>query len=271
MTRPILFLSDLGLKDDFVGVCHSVIATIAPDARVVDLSHGVPPMDVMLGALLLADSVPYVPEDAVFLGVVDPGVGTNRKAIAVRTASGAILVGPDNGLLSLAWEALDGVDAAYEITSPDVLRSPVSLVFHGRDVFAPAAAHLAAGMALENVGPKLDPTALARVHIPDPEIERGTIRCRVIDVDRFGNLQLNVRPEHLEQAGLDDRRDLRVDSTETSALAMKIDTYSQVGPGQYGVVTNAWGWITVIRYEANAGAGLLVGRDDPVWLRGPEA
>ena len=108
MTRPILFLSDLGLKDDFVGVCHSVIATIAPDVRVVDLSHGVPPMDVTLGALLLADSVPYVPEDAVLLGVVDPGVGTDRKAIAVRSAAGAMLVGPDNGLLSLAWEALGG-------------------------------------------------------------------------------------------------------------------------------------------------------------------
>jgi S-adenosylmethionine hydrolase len=248
-----------------------VIATIAPDARVVDLSHGVPPMDVTLGALLLADSVPYVPEDAVLLGVVDPGVGTDRKAIAVRSAAGALLVGPDNGLLSLAWEALGGVDAAFEITSPDVLRSPVSLVFHGRDVFAPAAAHLAAGTALEDIGPKLDPTALVRVHIPEPEVERGTIRCRVLDVDRFGNLQLNVRPEHLDEAGLTDRRDLRVDSAESSALAIRIDTYSEVGAGQYGVVTNAWGWITVIRYEANAGAGLLVGRDDPVWLRGPEA
>ena len=270
MTRPILFLSDLGLKDDFVGVCHSVIATIAPDARVVDLSHGVTPMDVMLGALLLADSVPYVPQGAVLLAVVDPGVGTDRKAIAVRTPAGAILVGPDNGLLSLAWEALGGADAAFEITSPDVLRSPVSLVFHGRDVFAPAAAHLATGMALEDVGPELDPAALVRVQIPEPEVERGTIRCRVLDMDRFGNLQLNVRPEHLADAGLGDRRELRVDSAEASALALSIDTYSEVGPGQYGVVTNAWGWITVIRYEANAGAGLLVGRDDPVWLRSSE-
>lgn len=270
MTRPILFLSDLGLKDEFVGVCHSVIARIAPDARVVDLSHGVNPMDVTLGALLLADSVPYIPADAVLLGVVDPGVGTDRKAVAVRTASGAFLVGPDNGLLSVAWEALGGVDAAFEITSKDVILSPVSNVFHGRDVFAPAAAHLAAGLAPEELGPALDPPALVRVEIPEPEVDPATIRCRVLDVDRFGNLQLNVRPAHLESAGIADRADVRVDSAECSELALLVETYAEVQPGRYGVVTDAWGWVTVIRFEANAAAGLMVGRGDPIWLRRPD-
>jgi S-adenosylmethionine hydrolase len=267
VTRPILFLSDLGLKDEFVGVCHSVIARIAPDARVVDLSHGVNPMDVTLGALLLADSVPYIPPDAVLLGVVDPGVGTDRKAVAVRSASGALLVGPDNGLLSVAWEALGGVDTAFEITSKDVILSPVSDVFHGRDVFAPAAAHLAAGMGPEEVGPALDASSLVRVEIPEPEVDPGAIRCRVLDIDRFGNLQLNVRPSHLEAAGIADRADVRVDSAEVSELALLVETYAEVQQGRYGVVTDAWGWVTVIRFEANAAAGLMVGRDDPVWLR----
>ena len=271
MTRPILFLSDLGLKDEFVGVCHSVITRIAPDARVVDLSHGVSPMDVALGAVLLADATPYAPADAVLLGVVDPGVGTDRRAVVVRAPNGTLLVGPDNGLLSLAWDALGGVDAAFEITSPDVVLSPISSVFHGRDVFAPAAAHLAAGLAPEDVGPAIDAASLVRVDVPLPEVDRGTVRCRVLDVDRFGNLQLNVRPSHLRDAGLDGRPDVLVDSAEASALALRVDTYAGVGEGQYGLIEDAWGWVTVIRYEANAGEGLMVGRDDPVWLRNPEA
>ena len=176
MTRPILFLSDLGLKDEFVGVCHSVITRIAPDARVVDLSHGVSPMNVPLGAVLLADAIPYAPPDAVLLGVVDPGVGTDRKAIVVRSKSGTLLVGPDNGLLSLAWQELGGAEAAFEIASLDVLLSPISSVFHGRDVFAPAAAHLAAGLAAEDVGPPVEPASLIRVDVPAQEVDRGTIR-----------------------------------------------------------------------------------------------
>jgi hypothetical protein len=265
-----LFLSDLGLKDEFVGVCHSVITRIAPDARIVDLSHGVPPMNVLIGAVLLADAIPYVPADAVLLGVVDPGVGTDRKAVVVQASNGTLLVGPDNGLLSLAWQELGGAGAAFEIASPDVLLSPISSVFHGRDVFAPAAAHLAAGVAAEDVGPALEPASLIRVDVPAPEVDRGTIGCRVLEVDRFGNLQLNVRPKHLHEAGLDGRPDVRVDSAETSALALRVDTYAAVPEGQYGLLEDAWGWVTVIRYEANASGGLMVGRDDAVWLRGPE-
>jgi S-adenosylmethionine hydrolase len=173
-------------------------------------------------------------------------------------------------LLSLAWAALGGVDAAFEIASPDVLLSPVSSVFHGRDVFAPAAAHLAAGLAAEDVGPAVEPADLIRVDIPAPEVDRGTIRCRVLDVDRFGNLQLNVRPTHLHDAGLDGRPDVLVDSAEASALALRVDTYAEVGEGQYGLLEDAWGWVMVVRFEANAAAGLMVGRADPVWLRNPE-
>jgi S-adenosylmethionine hydrolase len=126
--------------DEFVGVCHGVIARIAPDAHVIDLSHAVPRQDVLRGAITLGRSVPYLPDDAVYLGVVDPGVGSERRAIVVRTVSGVDLVGPDNGLLSFAWDALGGVDAVVEVRSDAVVLAPVSRTFHGRDVFAPAAA-----------------------------------------------------------------------------------------------------------------------------------
>jgi hypothetical protein len=271
VTRPILFLSDLGLRDEFVGVCHSTIARIAPDARVIDLSHGVPPTDIALGALLLAESVAYAPGDAVLLGVVDPGVGTNRKAVAIRAEDDRLLVGPDNGLLSLAWEAVGGITAAFEVTSASVVLSPISNVFHGRDVFAPAAAHLAAGMPLEELGPSLDVGELVRLTLPEPEIDQGVVHGQVLDVDRFGNVRLNVRPSHLEVAGLGSDPVVMISSPAASATARRVTTYGEVGFGEYGLVTDAWGWITVIRFEASAADGLLVGRDDLVWISRPDA
>lgn len=270
MARPIVFLSDLGLRDELVGVCHSVIARIAPDARVVDLSHGVPPTDVSLGAMLLAECIPYAPADAVFLGVVDPGVGTDRKAIAVQTVGDRLLVGPDNGLLSLAWEALEGAGAAFEITSEEIIHSPVSSVFHGRDVFAPAAAHLAAGVPAEDVGPALDPESLVRITLPEPEVDDGVIRCQALDVDRFGNVRLNVRPTHLEAAGLADEPVVLVGSPAASATARGVSTYSRVGLEEYGLIVDPWGWVTVSRFEASAGEGLMVGRNDLVWIGRPD-
>jgi S-adenosylmethionine hydrolase len=270
VARPIVFLSDLGLRDEFVGVCHSVIARIAPEARVVDLSHGVPPADVSLGALVLAECVAYAPADAVFLGVVDPGVGTGRRAIAVQTVGDRLLVGPDNGLLSLAWEDLGGAGAAFEITSEEFIVSPVSTVFHGRDIFAPAAAHLAAGVPAEDVGPAVDPESLVRLTLPEPEVDDGVVRCQALDVDRFGNVRLNVRPAHLEAAGLGEEPVVLIGSPAASATARRVSTYSGVGLGEYGLIVDAWGWVTVCRFEASAGEGLMVGRDDVVWIGRPD-
>jgi S-adenosylmethionine hydrolase len=264
--KPIVFLSDLGLRDEFVGVCHSVIARIAPGTTVIDLTHGVPPQDVNLGAILLAESLPFAPTDAVILAVVDPGVGTDRKAIAVETSSDRLLVGPDNGLLSIAWEALDGATRAFEIASPDVLLSPVSKVFHGRDVFAPAAAALAGGLPIEDLGPPVDVAGLERIQVPEPEAEQGRIRCQVLDVDRFGNVQLNVRPEHLQKARLDQADRLLINSTSTTASARRVDTYGEVGVGEYGVLADAWGWLSIMRFEANAASELAVREGDPIWV-----
>jgi S-adenosylmethionine hydrolase len=149
--RPIVFLTDYGLGDEFVGVCHGVMERIAPDVTVIDLTHAIPREDVVQGALTLGRAVRFMPDDAVYLAVVDPGVGSDRRAIGVACASGAVLVGPDNGLLSMAWDELGGARLAAEITSSAVRLEPMSETFHGRDIFAPAAAHLARGMALDEL------------------------------------------------------------------------------------------------------------------------
>ena len=139
MQWPIVFMSDYGLADEFVGICHGVVARIAPRVRVIDLTHAIPRHDVAAGAMALGRAAPFMPEDAVYLGVVDPGVGSARRPVAVACGSGALLVGPDNGVLSMAWATLGGAAQAAEITSERVLLGPVSATFHGRDVFAPAA------------------------------------------------------------------------------------------------------------------------------------
>jgi S-adenosyl-L-methionine hydrolase (adenosine-forming) len=202
MARPIVFMTDYGLGDEFVGVCHGVIARIAPDAHVIDLTHAIPRQDVLQGAVTLARAARFMPEDAVYLAVVDPGVGSERRPVAVEASSGALLVGPDNGLLSMAWEALGGASRAAEIASEEVLLHPVSRTFHGRDVFAPAAAHLSVGMALQGLGPAADPETLRRVDLPGPMVTPGVIGARIVGIDGFGNVQLNVSLDDLEAAGL---------------------------------------------------------------------
>lgn len=266
MSGPIVFVSDLGLRDEFVGVCHLVVAGIAPGARVVDLTHGVPPQDVRAGALALADCMPYAGPAAVALGVVDPGVGTARRAIAVATANGPMLVGPDNGLLSLAWKVLGGATAAVEI-DPAAIGSPkVSAVFHGRDVFAPAAARLAAGAPLASLGTAIDPAGLVAITIDDAEVQPGRVHGSVLDVDRFGNVRLNVRPGDLDTAGIAVGNDVEVATAGNSIRARRILVYSDVRPGEYGMLVDAWDWVSIIRFEASAAAGMGVVHGDPIWI-----
>jgi S-adenosyl-L-methionine hydrolase (adenosine-forming) len=192
----ITFLTDFGLQDDFVGTCHGVMAKIAPDARVIDITHGVRPGHVLQGALVLANTLPYMPA-GIHLAVVDPGVGSGRRALALRDAAGRFHVGPDNGLLLAAADAFGGVAEAHELASPEYSLQPVSRTFHGRDLFAPAAAHLSAGVALESLGPPVDPEALVRIEIPQPEVGQNRVRAVALVVDRFGNVALNLRREHL--------------------------------------------------------------------------
>jgi S-adenosyl-L-methionine hydrolase (adenosine-forming) len=192
----ITFLSDFGLQDDFVGTCHGVIATIAPEARVIDVTHGVRPGHVLQGALVLANTLPYMPS-GVHLAVVDPGVGSGRRALALRDRDGRLYVGPDNGLLLPAADRFGGVAEAHELANEAYSLQPVSRTFHGRDLFSPAAAHLATGVALEELGPPVDPGELVHVEIPEAEVGQNRIRAVVLVVDRFGNVALNLRRDQL--------------------------------------------------------------------------
>lgn len=199
--RPVVFLSDFGLDDAFVGTCHAVMQRIAPGLDVIDLAHGIAPQQVLQGALALHDATPYLPGDAIVLAVVDPGVGSARRAIAVRGADRRFYVGPDNGLLLLAAERMGPLFEARELADPRFRLEPVSTTFHGRDVFAPAAAHLAAGVPLSELGPAVDPSLLVRVEAPAPIVAPGLVRAVVVAVDRYGNLQLAAGVEALVAAG----------------------------------------------------------------------
>ncbi|PTA47002.1 S-adenosyl-l-methionine hydroxide adenosyltransferase family protein [Micromonospora sp. RP3T] len=187
--RPCVSLTtDYGLADGFVAACHGVLARFAPTARVIDVTHLVPPGDVRRGAAVLAQTVPYLPV-GVHVGVVDPGVGTERRGIALATPGG-LLVGPDNGLLLPAAEALGGVTAAVELTNPAWLAPTVSRTFHGRDVFVPVAARLALGAPPGGAGPAVDPATLVRLPEPVVRAETAGFDAEVLTVDHFGNVQL---------------------------------------------------------------------------------
>jgi S-adenosylmethionine hydrolase len=267
--RSIVFLSDFGLSNEWVGISHAVLNRIAPQSPVVDLSHLIPPLDVISGALLLADSMRYVAEDAVVLAVVDPNVGKDRD-VAIEVKGGRYLVGPDNGLFAPTWEALGGVEKVVEITSEEVIVQPVAPMFHARDILCPAAARLASGMAIEELGPELDPESLAGLDVPEPEIQAGKIRCEVVEFNRFGNVKLNVREAHLAAAGIDGNPDLAVEAVSGSTRARRGDTYADFTAGEYGVIFDPRGWLMVVRGNpASALEGLGLATGDPVWLSGP--
>jgi S-adenosylmethionine hydrolase len=197
----ICFLTDFGLQDDFVGVCHGVIERIAPGTRVIDVTHGIPAQAVMQGALVLASTLPYLPT-GVHLAVVDPGVGGIRRPVALRDREGRVFVGPDNGLLLPAVD-LAGIDVAVEIANPVYALPSISRTFHGRDLFSPAAAHLASGVGIEELGPPLHPDALVRLDLPEPRLRalEGEADATMLYVDSFGNIALNLTREHLDEIG----------------------------------------------------------------------
>ena len=196
----VTFLSDFGLRDDFVGTCHGVIARIAPDARVIDITHGIEPQAVLQGALVLASTLPYMPH-GVHLAVVDPGVGGRRRAVCARDREGRLHVGPDNGLLLPAVEHFGGVDGAWELRNRAYMLERVSHTFHGRDVFAPAAAHLSLGVPPEELGEGLE-TLLAFPPLRAHRCADGSLRAQVVHIDRFGNVVTDARAEDLPEGSL---------------------------------------------------------------------
>ena len=196
----ITFLTDFGLQDDFVGTCHGVIKRIAPQAEIIDITHGIPPQAVLQGALVLANTVPYMPV-GVHLAVVDPGVGGHRRPLALRDTEGRLYVGPDNGLLLPAAERA-GIVEAHELANPAYALASISRTFHGRDLFSPAAAHLANGVALGELGPPIDVDALARLDLPEASFGDGFIDATVLYVDSFGNIALNLTRDDVDRVGV---------------------------------------------------------------------
>jgi S-adenosylmethionine hydrolase len=239
----ITFLTDFGLQDDFVGTCHAVIATIAPEARVIDITHGIAPQAVLQGALTLQNTMRFTPR-GIHLAVVDPGVGGERRAIGVATADGRVFVGPDNGLLLLAADEL-GVASAVELANPSYRLPDVSRTFHARDVFAPAAAHLAAGVPLDDFGPQLPPDSLVRLKLPLPEVGRAQIGTTVLGIDRFGNVATNARRGHVEALGVVNGDRVEVRLALDRYYAVVVDTFAEAPPGELILYEDSYGLVTV--------------------------
>jgi S-adenosyl-L-methionine hydrolase (adenosine-forming) len=246
----VTFLTDFGLQDDFVGTCHAVIARIAPDVRVIDLTHGIAPQAVLQGALVLRNVLPYTPP-GVHLAVVDPEVGGERRAVALRTRDGRHFVGPDNGLLLLVADEL-GIDAAHELVDPRFRLADVSRTFHARDVFAPAAAHLASGVGIDELGPAVVPSTLVRLAVPEPDVGRAQLGANVLAIDRFGNVATNCRREHVAQFGAAPGDRLEVRFALDRYYAVVAETFADVPAGELILYEDSYGMVTLAITQGNA-------------------
>jgi S-adenosylmethionine hydrolase len=228
-----------------------VIKRIAPEAEVLDITHGIPPQHVLQGALVLAHTLKYMPV-GVHVAVVDPGVGGARKPLALRGTDERLYVGPDNGILLVAADRLGGVEQAVEIAEAAYMLESISSTFHGRDVFSPAAAHLASGVDLDKLGPALDPTALVRLEVPQPTIGTARIRATVLSVDRFGNVQLNLTRDHLEQVGIVPGTQVEVAVAFDRFFAVAARTFADVRPGDVVLYENSYRHIGLALNQGNA-------------------
>lgn len=266
----ISFLTDYGTVDEFVGVVKSVIRDLAPHVGVIDLTHEIPPFDVRAGSLALARCIGYVPSGVV-LAVVDPGVATSRRAVAVEVAGGAgVLVGPDNGLLAPAVAMAGGAERAVELTNPAYQLEAPGATFAGRDVFAPAAAHLCNGVELTELGPEVDPHLLLPATVPLPREEGDALVAEVLWVDRFGNAQLNVGPDDLPPAW-GDHLQLRIAApTDPDGpivrRAVRSASFAALPPGSAGLVLDSYGMLAVALDQRSAAEELGLAAGDQVTL-----
>lgn len=242
----ISFLSDYGHTDEFVGVVHSVIRSIAPDVAVVDITHGIARHDTRAGGLALARAADYLCPGVV-VAVVDPGVGTTRRAVAVEVGEGvSILLGPDNGLLAPAVGLVGGATRAFELRAPEYrLASAGGSTFDGRDVFAPAAAHLCAGVPLEALGPEIDPATLMPGVLPISRVEPGpdgdVLVCEVLWIDHFGNCQLNLDPLELLPLG----PEVVVTIRGEDRIGVRVDAFDEIPTGRVGLIADSSGLLAV--------------------------
>jgi S-adenosylmethionine hydrolase len=247
----VTFLSDFGLQDDFVGTCHGVIKRIAPETQIIDVTHGIPPQQVLQGALVLANTLPYMPV-GVHLAVVDPGVGGRRRALALEDTDGRFFVGPDNGLLVPAAERA-GIAAAHELANPEYALDSISRTFHGRDLFAPAAAHLSRGVPIGELGPPLAVDALVRLDLPQPELRPDRIAATVLYVDAFGNIALNVTREHATEAGIMPGTQVELELGGERFYAVAARTFTDARPGDIMLYEDSYRNMSVAINGGSAG------------------
>ena len=268
--RPITFLSDYGTEDEFAGVCRGVIARIAPSAPVIDLTHGIARHDVRQGAVVLANALAFTPP-GIHLAVVDPGVGTERRGVALALAEeGRVLVGPDNGLLSRAAESFGGVLEAVEVSRSPARLEPVAATFHGRDVFAPVAAELALGRRLSELGDPVDPAGLLRIPRSAPRIGPGPrVRAAVAYADRFGNAALDLSAAEVSRAGLRVGEPVRARSADATIDGLYAHTFADVPAGSLLLYRDSYGSLTLAANRASALELLSIAPGDSVVLEGP--
>ena len=246
----VTFLSDFGLQDDFVGTCHGVIKRIAPDAEIIDITHGIPATSILQGALVLANTIQYMPV-GVHLAVVDPGVGGIRRPVALRDGEGRLYIGPDNGLLVPAAERA-GIDVAHELANPAYALETVSRTFHGRDLFSPAAAHLANGVPIGELGPPLDPDALVRLDLPQPRIGESRIEAVALYVDSFGNIALNLTREDAEGAAIVPGTQVELDLAGERYFAVAARTFADARAGDIILYEDSYGNMSIAISSGNA-------------------
>lgn len=264
-TDWISLLTDYGTYDGFVAACHGVIGQIAPTARIVDITHDVPPGDIRRGAVVLSQTAGYLPP-AVHVAVVDPGVGTARRAIAIQ-APGGMLVGPDNGLLIWAAEVLGGIERAVNLTNADYHRRPVTSTFHGRDIFGPVGAHLASGVELAELGQWLDPAQLQTLRRPAVVADPGLIRCEVLTADRFGNIQTSANAASADTAGLRVGTELELVAGEATHRLTYGGTFATVERDQLVCYLDSAGYLSVAVNGGNAASRLRLLQGDPLEIR----
>ncbi|MEI7691326.1 MAG: SAM-dependent chlorinase/fluorinase [Actinomycetes bacterium] len=261
-SRPVTFLTDYGYADEFVGVCHALIAERSPQSRIFDVTHGIKRHDVRSGALVLRRSLPYFPA-GIHLAVVDPQVGGERRGIAVRTADeDRIFVAPDNGLISLAAQRFGGIVEAVDISGTPQRLEPTAATFHGRDIFAPVAGHLAAGGHLSECGSPLDPDELVVLEMPLARAEGDQLITHALTIDAFGNVTLDVEHEELAAFGLRLGQLLSVNGNE----APYVTSYIDVPTGSLLVYEDAYRSLAVAVNRGSAAAVLGLAIDDEVQI-----
>jgi len=258
----VTFLSDYGHDDVFVGVCKGVVAQFAPHVRIIDVCHLITPQDVEMGATQLAGAMPYLPI-GIHLAVVDPQ-GVHARGVVVRTGDGSLLVGPDNGLLSLAWDVRGGVEQVVEVANRDLWLRNVHATFRGRDIYAPVAGHLAAGRPLTDVGPALDATQLTRLVAHEPVVDDDHVHAEIHSVDHFGNASLNIARADLEAAGMSLGDTVEIRCNGRTLTVPFTPTFGEVAPGKLTLCEDSFHAVQLAVNAGRASQELRVNRGDPI-------